>query len=305
MLHFILLGTLLMIPGAAAFQVTIDGPEANLQPGLGPGPFTLNATATCQEVYDRQIPVAGVNEESFLHITIESSTGDAAGTIEISGPTTILLPTSECLSDPQGSVSTGPVEYGLSASRNAPGLTNIGFTMTAEMEGGDMGEPVSADANGITFVDYYAAAQFEVTEPISTVGVGKDHAIEIQITNFGNSATRVSFSLQDPPQDGLIVTLPEDTIVGSAAKGDDNTATAKGLVNFDPGTRGWINQVVTFTIIAETAADDDPTQEGNTGTMSIALRAREVKGAPAPTALFVAPALVAAALITRNTRGET
>lgn len=288
---------ILLLPAASAFTVTLDGPDERLPPGLDGIPIALTAEATCDEVRERQILLSQSMLKQVLTVTVSPTTPDG---VVASGPTTILIPTDACTDDPQGNASTGPIEYTLSAERDAPGLEELDFGFKAELEGGDLADPLPFSVSGVAIVGYYGAMSFEVPEPIFHVEIGTSHPVEMHMTNFGNAATVVRFSITEDPPEGVTITLPDDVVVGSVAKGQDNEAVAVATARFDTDDIGWVNQMRDFTIVAETWSLDDPSEEGNTGTMSVLFRAREIKGAPAPSPVLAVPLLAAAALFARR-----
>ncbi len=271
----LLVGALLLLPSGQAQTLTITGEKTvdGIRPGLGGEDITVDFNYQ----FDNPTFTAGQLEKSFVTVTV--TTNCKNNNFIVTGPGAVLI----TLEQAPETKSSARETYSVSANREAPGLTEVQCTIT-----GTPGALNSAAANqGTTpythtfnaLADFYGAVSVQLSNPIEKAGPQKEVPFPLAFQSFSNANTRVIFSIADeadrPSGDRWRHVLPTDLIIGSTAKGGDNTGDAIFQVS-TPYKTGWNNVVGNYLLTMTTEALDDPQQKGNTMTASILVRVRGV-----------------------------
>ncbi len=290
----------LLAPLGSAQTLTIEGPGSvkGIEPGLGGTPFEVEFIYNFQN----EGTSIGQAEQSFVQVTI-SDKSCSNNQFIITGPGAVIID----LAQSPETRSTKTIEYAIEATRDAPGLTPTGCSITGSAEAVNTAAantattPYTYDFTAVA--DYYGAMTVSLATPIQTAAPYKDVPFSLTLTNFGNANTRVVFVIVDkdldrPSGERWSEILPTDVVVGSAAKGAENTATATFQVS-TPYKTGWNNVVGNYKLTMTTQALDDPSSMGNTMTANLIVRVRGVY-VPGFEALAMVGSLLGAIAIVRR-----
>lgn len=257
-------------------QVDVKAPLEPILPEAGRGileaTFTVDcrAVATSAPVQDRTIRVS---------ISVENPG------ILITGPSTVVVPSQECLRGAQMVEFTQ--EYTVTATRDAPGLTVIAGQFAAEMPRTQTSQnDASAQQQFIVIADYMPLLQARVA------GVSHEDGrtvYSIDLANYGNAPTLVEFQVDpDSAPDGLQLEAAS-VILGALQHGDPrNNATARVSIAGGGPVR----------LIAMPRAALDPDRQGMPLTLNLSSGAQPVPGPE----LLVALGALAGAVATRVRR---
>lgn len=289
----LLLALLFILPSVAAYEVTYTGPTGIIEPELSSLESTLIVTATCEEVWERTPPALA----SFLEIAVNRSATEDG--INIEGPALLTLDTEECTTPDSSTIET-TATYQISSTRNVPAFAPVTLTFDAEMEGGELGEPISDSASDTTEVGFYGAVTVTVDAPIQVVEDGTTATYTFMATNFGNGDATISFEIPEELPNGLIIEVPDDVVVPHGLDGSQNEVEIPMEATFDLDAEGDVLPVADFRMTVKAASSEDSSNVFFEQQQPLTARLNDSKGAPAPTSLLAFLVLAAATILARR-----
>lgn len=296
-----LMAAWVLAPTAAAQQTTLDlalsGSLSNLVPESQPG--TLKATVTYG--YTNQAFAGSTAAASSVTITF---TPNCPPSILVTGPTTKILPL-----QPQTTVSSGQgsttADFFVTATREAPGLKSIQCTMTVSASPQTTGVTAPPDASQafVVSADYYALIQPKITKKLQQAGPQKQVPFAIELSNFGNARTQISFELGSKPSGKRWdVLLPDNLILDSPYSGGEGKTVDTATVTVaTPYKNGWNNEQGAYQITMKPSSADQPDKQGNPISANVLVRVRGVY-VPGLEPFVMIAAILGSALVLRLRR---
>jgi hypothetical protein len=212
----LVLAAFVLTAGAAAELVLrADPPTAPLRPGVEAAPVAIHVDIPCEALLARADP-APMTDGAPLEFRI----GQADPNVLITGSFTIFVPVEPCA---PGSFVTVDHEFTLVLRPDAPGLESLTAEIRAVLSPRHVPEPLVEEEEGsvrFQVVGAYAP-QLALRTDEKIVELSGDGAVlHLDITNFGNAKTIVTFSLgPGSSQPGAAVELPQPAALNSALSG--------------------------------------------------------------------------------------
>lgn len=253
--------------------------------------------------------------QAFNTLGVSQSTTTATLNLQCDDPNIIITgPRSTSLTltpDANGAQSVekdfafGPLV--VSVTRQLPGLQQIScdydVTVGAIRGGASAGgveEVTGGDGSFTVSAKFYSVVQAKVAQQIKQAGPQKDVPFEVQLDNFGNSRTQISFEINERPGSGKWqAVVPDDVILDSPASGGAKTSDTAVFTVTTPYKNGWNNEQGTYRLKMKTFAADDPTQEGIELFTNVLVRVRGVY-VPSLEPFVMVAAVLGSALVARR-----
>ena len=276
-------------PSQAELVLTVAPPAGVIPPETGVGLANVTFTMDCQSAL-RHAP-SPVADTIIIQVT--ASTSDPE--VHTNGPTNVALSSAKCMSG--ASATEASADYQVSASRKAPGLVPVQVAFKANVRAGNaVDQDEEADAAFNVTVDYFAYISSRVQQASLDVPPGGPARFVVEVSNFGNAATQVSFATQPAAAPaGWSWEAPAPVILGTPNLGEANTANVTFEVTGD-GDGAWTNKELPLMLTMTPSAAAEPGKVGTPITVSVFPRAL---GTPGPDA-FAVLAILGGALVARR-----
>lgn len=219
----------------------------------------------------------------------------------VSGGTTQILPIS-------GSSTTGQypgtVTIQIQALREAPGLTPITCTVS-----GSVGEVVAtgvpaSNTEEKSFAltpDYLPYIEATAASKLRQGGPQKQIPFAIDVTNFGNAATKVSFSIEQQPKGRWQGLLPDPALLDPPGGNQQSKQIVFNVAT--PYKNGWNNDEGAFTLLLTPEYQYNSEKVGSPQQVTVLARVRGVY-VPGLEPTVMLAALVGSALVLRMQRDD-
>lgn len=262
------------------FTVTVEASAAPIVPGTGSGLVRATFTLDCQTALRS-------NGGGPAVIVVVASVAEP--NVPVNGPGTVLLSSSACMSGaPTASVVA---QYNVTASRLAPGLQPLKGEINATLQrGGPAESEAHAQAPFVVTVDYFPYIQAKLRQSDVAVAPGKAAAFEVDVSNFGNAQTQVTFALAAEAPSGWQVTLPPALTLDSPNNGGAKSNGTVTVTVVGSGDGPWTNKELPIELVLTPVAALDASKAGHP--ISVSFWARS-QGTPGPE---VAPLLITVVL---------
>lgn len=297
-----LMAAWVLAPTAAAqttLDLSLDGNLANMVPESEAR--TLTATVTYG--YSNPALAPSFAGQSSVPITFAP---DCPAYVLVVGPTTKNLPLTP---GDQAQTPGGEVEasFTVSVTREAPGLKSIECTLTVSATpAAPVQAPTDAAEKFLVSADYYALVQPKITKKLQQAGPQKQVPFAIELTNFGNARTQVSFEVGNAPSGKRWdVLMPDNLILDSPFSGGEGKTVDTATVTVaTPYKNGWNNEQGAYQINMRVVAADQP--QDNEGTPISANILVRVRGVYVPTLepFVMVAAILGSALVLRMRKAE-
>lgn len=302
-----LFATMALLPVVSA-QASIDTNSANtkgipvaaLLPEIDTAGVTLGFT---YKMPNQAFNALGISQ-STTTATLDLQCDDS--NIIITGPksTSITLtPEPTGAGEIEKDFSFGPLV--VSVTRDLPGLKQIQCNYKAAVGAigvNNQGVQAATGGDGSFTVSakFYSVVQAKVGQQIKQAGPQKDVPFEVQLDNFGNARTQISFEINERPGGSKWqAVVPDDVILDSPASGGAKTSDTAVFTVTTPFKNGWNNEQGTYRLKMKTFAADDPTQEGVELFTNVLVRVRGVY-VPSLEPFVMVAAVLGAALVARS-----
>ena len=208
----------------------------------------------------------------------------------------------------QGTPKTDKISFQVGLKPDAPGLEALlcNFELQSREGANAATMPASAPlATSITVKGtYIPLIQANVANgKLKTTGPQKEVPYQLELTNFGNAKTVVTFAITNEPAGGSWEALaPEQVTLNTEQSGLGNKQTIPFIVS-TTYKNGWNNAVGGYTLELTPIAFNDPEQKGTPSQVNVLARVRGVY-VPGVEPLVMLAAIVGCALVARMQRGE-
>jgi len=244
-------------------------------------------------------------------VTITFTPQNCPSEVLIVGPKTKIVTVRPEGQAPTGNSAGGgsvDASFSVTVTRDAPGLKTISCDMV--ISGSELAANVAPAPPDITesfslIADYYSLVQAKVASKVKQAGPQKNVPFEIEISNFGNARTQVSFELASEPNGKRWeAVLPDNLILDSPTGGGEgktsDTATFTIATTYKTG---WNNEQGSYQIIMKPTSADQPDKQGNPISANVLVRVRGVY-VPSLEPIVLLGAVIGLALVARLSRRE-
>lgn len=306
-------GILASLPGAQAqlsptLSVSVTEPEGRIAPQIDRGTvdFTWTYTITGGTV---QQALGDLEGDVIVDFGITCKPQDSY--IQILSGESVLVNLADGTQQTGGNAYViGPKTHSITVTptRTAPGLKPIECDVTATATSSAQNSIPTANAPNSKFSvipEYYGLVEATVAgAKLVKTGPQKEVNYAIEVGNFGNAETRVSFAF---PEGGIPATgnwdhLLPDPILLDARGGEQATKQAIFTIS-TPYKNGWNNLQGTYTIQVNGVSTDDKEQTAEPVTLSMLTRVRGVY-VPALEPIVMVGAILGMALLARSRIGR-
>ena len=221
----------------------------------------------------------------------------------ITGSTSVILPIAP---SPTAASYPGSGSFNIAVTRAAPGLQQLPCTVTATATSLNAQYPAASSAPTPFSVsaDYYALVQATVNTLLKQAGPQKQVPFQVDLTNFGNARTKISFELISEPKSGRWQPLvPTQLYLESPNSGLTPTQNQATFTVSTTYKNGWNNIEGSFQVNMKSEAADVPEKPGDEQLMNFVVRVRGVY-VPTLEPLLMLGALVGSAFVARLARKE-
>lgn len=198
----------------------------------------------------------------------------------------------------------GTVEVTLTVLREAPGLTPIACSVSGSVgEVVASGVPASNTQPGSFDLtpDYLPYIEAQSASKLRQGGPQKQIPFAIDLTNFGNAATKVSFEITERPKGAWQGLLPDPALLDAPG---GNVQSKQIVFNVaTPYKNGWNNDEGAFTISMKPEYQYDSTKTGSPITVTVLARVRGVY-VPSIEPFVMVAAILGTALLMRMRRDD-
>lgn len=281
-------------------DMTVTAPSGNLVPEVQIGTLKADIEYSGQSAPQALAPLAATS----LPITFNPQ---CPSTVLVVGPTTKIMPLNptEGAGTLQGSTSAS---FQVSITRDAPGLKSIQCTLTAAapaLTSAGVEAPDDAQQRFIVTADYYGLLQAKVATKIQQAGPQKEVPFSIELTNFGNARTQVSFEITNAPAgERWTAVVPDNIILDSPNGGGEGKTSDNAVFTVStPYKNGWNNEQGAYQITIRPTSADVPDKQGNPLAANVLVRVRGVY-VPSLEPVIMLGALVGSAFVLRNREEE-
>ncbi len=291
-----------MVPTASAqtptLDLTVDAPDGAIIPEAQIG--QLSATVVYQ--YSNPLQVGGSLSSQSLTITFAVT---CPSTILVVGPQTKIMSLSASESQTGGTVDA---DFQITITRQAPGLQSLQCTMQVSAPAlvqTAVPAPGEATQTFSLLADYYSLVQAKLTTKVKQAGPQKNVPFSIELTNFGNARTLISFeTAQRPTGKRWEILLPDQIILDSPnGGGEGKTTDTATLTVVTPYKNGWNNEQGAFQVNIKPSSADQAEKIGNPIQANVLVRVRGVY-VPTVEPILMVGALLGSALLLRLRREE-
>jgi hypothetical protein len=122
----------------------------------------------------------------------------------------------------------------LSTTAEAPAFRDFLVELRAEAPAHGIHGPAATVASLKPQADYFAIVEASTPELIHRLAPGEERRLPVTVTNFGNGASTITFSLLIPPPEGLEVLLPAPARLGALQQGEPNVMTTEVVLRAGP-----------------------------------------------------------------------
>lgn len=216
--------------------------------------------------------------------------------VVITGPTSIFAQVTP------GQDNTFPAtgQWNIAVKRTAPGLEQI--PCTAKATAATTQQLTTSSSQDTPFsvsADYYSLLQATVSKQLQQSGPYKNVPFQIDLANFGNARTQISFETVTEPKGGKWnAILPTQMILESPNTGLTPTQGTATMTVSTTYKNGWNNEQGGYTIKIKSVAADAPDKVGNELQTNLLVRVRGVY-VPSLEPVLMLGALLGSALILR------
>lgn len=252
-------------------------------------------------------------QQAYNALGLSQATAAASITIQCDDPNIIvtgpkstsitLTPGTDAGTSVEKDFTFGPLV--VSVTRDLPGLKQIecNYSATVDAVGpttAGIAQATGGESSFTVSAKFYSVIQSKVAQQIKQAGPQKDVPFEIQLDNFGNARTQVSFEINERPGSGKWnAVVPGDIILDSPASGGAKTSDTAVFTITTPYKNGWNNEQGTYRLKMKTFAADDPSQEGIELFSNVLVRVRGVY-VPSLEPFVMVGAVLGSALIARR-----
>lgn len=199
-------------------------------------------------------------------------------------------------------------QFAVTVTREAPGLKTLTCSMevtASELAATAAPAPPPVKQSFSLIADYYALVQAKVNSKLKTAGPQKNVPFDIELSNFGNARTQVSFEVGERPSGKRWNALLPDNLILDSPNGGGEGKTSD-TTTFTVATtykNGWNNEQGAFQVIMKPSSADQPEKVGNPITANVLVRVRGVY-IPTLEPLLMLGAVLGVALVARLSRDE-
>jgi hypothetical protein len=305
-LTFALLVAFVVAPTAQAQQSSLQPGAAPASPTLRPGADTANVALNVKYApYNPQAgPLAG---QAQPNIIITATPGTCSPYILVIGSLSTsvsITATDSTATDPKDAA----INFQVALKPDAPGLETLKCDFNVKAEAG-ANPSVAPESNTLTQSitvkgTYIPLIQANVANgKLKTTGPQKEVPYQLELTNFGNAKTVVSFRITDEPKGSKWEALaPEAVTLNTEQSGLGNKQTIPFIVS-TTYKNGWNNAVGGYTLELTPTAFIDPESKGTPTTVNVLARVRGVY-VPGLEPFVLVAAVIGTALVARLSREE-
>jgi hypothetical protein len=301
---------LAFVPTASAQAVTLEvvpnAPTTKIV--TGGTPISVPITVNFEGPRPEQGIVAGTTRSML--VTVVTDCDDDF--VKVAGPSSVIIPfsTQETVTDFGGLRGTGLLTVSITADEGARGLNSIRCTVDATSPALQQGVADAGVAPTVPFfvtVDYLSILSVKVDGRVTQAGPQKETNFPLEITNFGNSRTRVVFqTFERPENDRWVIGLPDPLVLNADWADEGKVGTVQYTI-ISAYKTGWNNDQGSFTISMKPEATTGQVNGvAPTGSEEFANVIVRVKGVHVPgfEPLALLGAVIGSALLARRNKDE-
>jgi hypothetical protein len=303
----VMLLALVPIASAQAVNLEVKAVSPTTKITTGGAPISLPITVNFEGTRPEQ-GIFGATTTSMLVSIVTECDDDF---VKVAGPSSVVIRFAAADSaSNQGLSGTGQVTVSISADEGARGLSSIGCTIDATSPALQDGVANAGVAPTLPFtvtVDYLSILSVKVDGRVTQAGPQKETNFPLEITNFGNSRTRVVFqTFERPENDRWVIGLPDPLVLNADWADDGKVGTVQYTV-ISAYKTGWNNDQGSFTISMKPEATTGQVNGvAPTGSEEFANVIVRVKGVHVPgfEPLALLAAVIGSALLARRNKDE-
>lgn len=262
------------VDAGTQLSFTISEPDGRIRPQIDTDKVSITWT---YQVTGSQLQATLGDLEGGVVLDFDITCEPQNTYLQVLSGTQVLIPVASI--DAGDNTITETFEVSVSPSRDAPGLKPITCNVDGTASGSGNALPPADFSSGFSVIpEYYGLVEAKVTgSKLQKAGPQQEVSYLIDVTNFGNAETRVTFNFPEgglPSGSGWDQLLP-DPILLDAKGGERQTSQATFTVS-TPYKNGWNNLQGSYTLQVNPVSTDDREQEAESVTLNVITRVRGV-----------------------------